>query len=266
MITSTQNPKIKWVRQLQNQARARREEAAFVVEGIRLAEEALTAGWEAELVLFSAGLNARGQAVVAGFAQRGSPVEEVSEAVLKAASDTQNPQGVLAVIRQPNQPYPDPLNFALMTDEVRDPGNLGSILRSAAAAGAQAVLLTPGCVDPFSPKVVRAAMGAHFRLHLASLDWNTIQVQIKEAGLYVVLAAAGSGLIYTECDFRRRVGIIIGGEAEGASAQGRRLAHAAVQIPMAGNTESLNAAAAAAVLLFEVVRQRSLPTPPPSRL
>lgn len=259
MITSTQNSKIKWVRLLQSQARARKESAVFVVEGVRLVEEALTAGWNAELVLHTADLSTRGQAVVSGFAQRGCPVEEVSEGVLEAASDTQTPQGILAVIHQTSQPQPDQLDFALIADGVRDPGNLGSILRSAAAAGVQAAFLAPGCADPFSPKVVRSAMGAHFRLHLATLDWPALHAHVTSAGLYVVLAAAGAGLAYSVCDFRRPLGIIIGSEAEGAGAQAHALANTSVHIPMAGKTESLNAAAAAAILLFEVVRQRGLP-------
>lgn len=259
MITSTQNAKIKWVRLLQSQARARKDAAVFIVEGVRLSEEALAAGWEAELVLYTAGLSERGQAVVNGFDSRGSQVEEVSEAVMKTASDTQTPQGILVVVRQSAQPIPTPLDFALIADEVRDPGNLGSILRSAAAAGAQAIFLTPGCADPFSPKVIRSAMGAHFRLHLTTLDWFAIQEIIQQAELFIVLAAAGAGLSYTDCDFRRPLGIIIGGEAEGASAQARALANSFVHIPMSGHTESLNAAAAAAVLCFEVIRQRSAP-------
>ncbi len=259
MITSTQNQKIKWVRLLQRQAQARHENSAFVVEGVRLVEDAFQAGWDAELVLFTAGLSARGQAIVKGFAERGSTVEEVSAGVFEAASETMTPQGILAVIRQSSQPRLEPLNFLLIADEIRDPGNLGSILRSAAAAGAQAVFLTPGCADPFSPKVVRSAMGAHFRLHLASLDWPAIQEKIVASNLFVVLAAAGSGSAYTECDFHRPLAIIIGGEAEGAGPQAHALANAPVHIPMARNTESLNAAAAAAILLFEVVRQRNTP-------
>ncbi|HWQ84207.1 MAG TPA: RNA methyltransferase [Anaerolineales bacterium] len=259
MITSNQNPKIKWVRQLQNQARARKEETVFVVEGVRLAEEALNAGWKAELVLHSVNLSARGQAVVSGFAERGGPVEEVMEGVLEAASDTQTPQGILVVVHQSTYPLPQNLNFALIADEIRDPGNLGAILRSAAAAGVQAVFLNPGCADPFSPKVVRSAMGAHFRLHLAALDWPAIQNQVTAARLHVALAAAGTGMVYTACDFHRPSAIIIGGEATGAGAQAHNLAETLVHIPMAGSTESLNAAAAAAILLFEVVRQRGQP-------
>ena len=258
MITSTQNQKIKWVRALQNQARARKDEGLFVIEGVRLAEEALAAGWEAELVLYTASLNPRGQAVVNGFAQRSSLVEEVSEPVLQAASDTQTPQGILAVIRQNNHPLADGLDFALIVDGVRDPGNLGSMLRTAAAAGVQAVVLTPGCADPYAPKVVRSAMGAHFRLHLQTLEWHSLHDLVKSAGLYVVLAAAEAGEPYTRCDFRRPLAIIIGGEAEGAGVNARVLADTPVHIPMPGGSESLNAAAAAAILLFEVVRQRQL--------
>lgn len=259
MITSTQNQKIKWVRLLQRQAQARQDDSVFVAEGVRLVEEAFQAGWDAELVLFTAGLSARGQAIVKGFAERGSAVEEVSPGVFEAVSETMTPQGILAVIRLSSQLLPEPLNFVLIADEIRDPGNLGSILRSAAAAGAQAVFLTPGSAGPFSPKVVRSAMGAHFRLHLASLDWPAIQERIVASSLFVVVAAAGAGSVYTEFDFHRPLAIIIGGEAEGAGPQAHALANTRVNIPMARNTESLNAAAAAAILLFEVVRQRNNP-------
>ncbi len=259
MITSTQNQKIKWVRLLQRQAQARQDDSVFVAEGVRLVEEAFQAGWDAELVLFTAGLSARGQAIVKGFAERGSAVEEVSPGVFEAVSETMTPQGILAVIRLSSQLLPEPLNFVLIADEIRDPGNLGSILRSAAAAGVQAVFLTPGSAGPFSPKVVRSAMGAHFRLHLASLDWPAIQERIVASSLFVVVAAAGAGSVYTECDFHRPLAIIIGGEAEGAGPQAHALANTRVNIPMARNTESLNAAAAAAILLFEVVRQRNNP-------
>lgn len=259
MITSSQNQKIKWVRLLQKQAQARQDDSVFVIEGVRLAEEALHAGWEAKLVLYTAGLSARGQEIVREFSKRGSAVEEVSAGVFEAASETRTPQGILAVIRQSSQPLPVSLNFVLIADEIRDPGNLGSILRSAAAAGVQAVFLTPGCADPYSPKVVRSAMGAHFRLYLTSLDWPVIQERIATNNLFVSLAAAGNGSVYTACDFRLPLAIIIGGEAAGAGPQAHALANTPVHIPMAGNTESLNAAAAAAILFFEVVRQRNTP-------
>jgi len=136
MITSAQNPKIQWVRSLQSRPRQRREDQAFVVEGLRLAQEALSSGWEAKLVLYDHDLDARGTQVVQGFASRGAPVEEVSLDVMHAASDTQTPQGILAVLPLQSLPEPESLDFVFIPDEVRDPGNLGTMLRTAAAAGA----------------------------------------------------------------------------------------------------------------------------------
>jgi TrmH family RNA methyltransferase len=256
MISSTHNPKIQFVRALQSQAKARREARAFVVEGVRLAEEALASGWPAELVLHTTDLEPRGQAVVGGFAARGTPVEEVTPSVLRAASDTQTPQGILAVLSQRSLPLPEPLDFAFIPDGVRDPGNLGSMLRTAAAAGVGAVLLPPAAADVFAPKVVRSGMGAHFRLPVRACPWDEIGRLIQALGLRVYLAAAGDGLPYTQAEFRLPLALVVGGEAQGAGSEALALAHQRVTISMPGGMESLNAAAAAAILLFEVVRQR----------
>jgi TrmH family RNA methyltransferase len=256
MITSSQNPKIQWVRALQSRPRQRREHEAFVVEGVRLAEEALSAGWQAQLVLYTDELSERGLQVVERFSAQGVPVEQAAPQALRAASDTQTPQGLLVVLAMRRLPTPEKIDFVLIPDAVRDPGNLGTILRSAAAAGVDAVFLPPGSAGPFSPKVVRAAMGAHFRLPVWQVSWEEIQVQVQAAGLRVYLAAAGGGEDYTQCNFRTPLALIVGGEAEGPGQEAQRLAAARVHIPMSGGVESLNAAAAAAILLFEVVRQR----------
>jgi len=256
VISSAQNPKIKWLRALQSQARQRKEERAFVVEGVRLAEEALVGGWQARLVIYTEDLNERGQAVVTGFADRGAAVELVSSAVLRAASDTETPQGLLVALDWQALPLPEPLDFVLIPDQLRDPGNLGTILRTAAAAGVQAVWLPPETVDAFSPKVLRAGMGAHFRLPIQALGWETI-TRIS-GGLRIYLASAGEGLPYTQVDLRSPLVLIVGGEAEGASQPARQLANANIYIPMPGVCESLNAAIAAGVLLFEILRQRNL--------
>lgn len=255
MITSVHNPKIKWVRELQASSRQRRDEGVFIVEGVRLAEEALAAGWVARLALHTAELNGRAQAVVDGFAAQGAPLEAVAPPVLQAASDTETPQGVLVVLEAHPLPVPEPLTLTLIPDRLRDPGNLGTLLRTAAAAGVQAVFCPPGTVDAFSPKVVRAGMGAHFRLPVLSLDWA--EIAYRCAGLHVYLAAAGEGCRYDQADFTRPLALLVGGEAEGAGPDARRLATLPVQIPMPGGGESLNVAVAAAVLLFEAVRQRA---------
>ena len=259
MITSTRNPKIQRIRLLQSRARQRRQEGAFVVEGVRLGEEALRSGWEAQFVLHAAELERRGQALVEGFAARGVEVEAAAEHVLIAASDTQTPQGVLVVLSMKPLPLPDSATLVFIPDGVRDPGNLGSMLRSAAAAGVQAALLPPGTADPFAPKVVRAAMGAHFRLPLRAVSWRELRSYLESWGLQVYLAEAAAGLAYTQVDLRSPLALIIGGEAAGAGAEALALQPLRLQIPMPGGMESLNAAAASAVLLFEIVRQRGLP-------
>lgn len=258
MITSTRNPKIQWVRSLQSQARARREEGAFVVEGVRLVEEALSAGWDTRLLLYTEELGERGRAVVSGYAKRGIQPELVAPHVMQAASEVETSQGILAVLARQELSLPEALDFVFIPAEVRDPGNLGTMLRTAAAAGVQAVFLPPGTVDAFSPKVLRSAMGAHFRLPLYALAWEEIHALLDKASLRVYLADAGQGVTYTTADFRLPLALIVGGEAEGAGVDAGSLAHERVRIPMPGGSESLNAAAAAAILLFEVVRQRGV--------
>jgi TrmH family RNA methyltransferase len=256
MITSNRNPKVQWIRLLNAHSRERSESQAFVVEGVRLVEEALRAGWIAHLVLHTGVLDARGQAVLQGFAAQGAPVEQVSEQVMRHASDTQTPQGLLAVLGMQALSLPDKLDFIFIPDGVRDPGNLGTVLRTAVAAGVNLVCLPPGTVDVYAPKVLRAGMGAHFRLPLVAASWQEIDELLVKAGVRITLAAAGQGTPYTQADLRSPLALVVGGEAEGAGEYARNLAHQQVHIPMPGGSESLNAAVAAAVLMFEVVRQR----------
>jgi TrmH family RNA methyltransferase len=259
MISSPHNPKIQWVRSLQVQPKARDSAQAFVIEGVRLAEEALSAGWQAKLVLFSGEISPRGLSVVEECIRRGAPVEQVSPQALKAAADTETPQGLLAVLSMQDLALPEKPGFLLVLDELRDPGNLGTILRTAGAAGVQAVFIPPGSADPFAPKVVRAAMGAHFHLPLKRIDWQELRQVLNPlvaAGMCVYLADSGAGQAYTQADFLRPLALIVGGEARGAGGAAIDLAAEKVHIPMPGGSESLNAAVAAAVLIFEVLRQR----------
>jgi RNA methyltransferase, TrmH family len=260
MITSTSNPKIQWIRKLQSNSRARREEQVLITEGVRLCEEALTAGWPARVVLYTADLSERGQSLLDGFDAQGAALEQVSEQVMRSASDTQTPQGILAVLAQSSVPMPLSMDFVFIPDAVRDPGNLGTMLRTAGAAGVGAIFLPPGTVDVYAPKVIRAAMGAHFHLPIYQLNWKDIQTELQAANLRVVVAAAGAGTAYTQADLHSPLALVIGGEAEGAGEKAQLLAEEQVHIPMPGWAESLNAAIAAAILLFEVVRQRDQPS------
>lgn len=257
MITSPQNPKLKIIRALQGRPKERREEGAFVAEGVRLVEEALRANWPVRFVLYSSGLSPRGEALVRDMAAAGQEVDEVSGDLLQAISKTETSQGILAVLELTDLAIPAAPDFILIPDQVRDPGNLGVLLRTAWAAGVQAVLLPPETADPFAPKVVRAGMGAHFRLPVLSMEWGEIQQICRQANLRVFLADM-IGQSCWETDFRKPLALIVGGEAEGASAQAMGLANTFVAIPMPGESESLNAGIAGAVLMFEVVRQRRI--------
>jgi TrmH family RNA methyltransferase len=254
VITSTSNARVKWVRALNGQRKARYRESAFVVEGERLLQEAVQAGWPARLVLHTGHLDPKGRGLINNLARLGAEVEEVSEHVMKACADTDSPSGLLAVLELQHLPQPQTTDLALVVDRLSDPGNLGTLLRTAWAAGAQVVYLTPGSVDPFNPKVVRGGMGAHFHLPILTVDLNDLEGLLQ--GLQIRLADAGGGQRYDRVDWTRPSALIIGGEAHGAQQAVAELADERVTIPMPGHSESLNAAVAAAVLLFEAVRQR----------
>ncbi|MFU8771911.1 MAG: TrmH family RNA methyltransferase [Anaerolineales bacterium] len=258
MITSTQNAKVKWVRSLMNNRRFRRESRAFVVEGVRMAEEALQSGWEVMLVFYTQDLGERGQQAVQRYAAKGVHVAEVSPQIMRVISETQTPQGIVVVLSMVELKPRDNLDFILISDGIRDPGNLGTILRTASSAGVDGVILTPTNVDLYAPKVIRSAMGAHFRLPVLSLNWQEINRTIRENNMRVYLAAAEKGVIYYQTNFTCPLAIIIGGEAAGHSQEAQSLVDEWVNIPMPGGGESLNAAIAAALLLYEVIRQRSL--------
>jgi len=256
MITSRQNQKIKRVKQLTSQAKFRKKEKAYVVEGIRLLEEALQANQIPEGVLYTPELDKRGQALVQIFLDQGVPCELAALEVLNAASDTENSQGISAVFPIDPLPLPQRKELVLIADEIRDPGNLGTLMRSSLAAGVDMLLLSPGTVDLYSPKVIRAGMGAHFRLPTISTSWAEI-IEITN-GLILYLADMNQGKSYWETDLTVPLGLILGGEAHGPGKDARELANHSIHIPMNTYSESLNAAAAGAILLFEVRRQRHL--------
>ena len=253
MITSSQNAKIKLVRALLGRAKERREANAFVVEGVRLVEEAVSSNWEFQFVLYDETLSERGKSQVEGLRSLGVDVEMVSESLMKSLSETETPQGLIAILECKQLRITNSPDFVLIPDQIRDPGNLGTLLRSAAATGVQCVLLPPETTDAFAPKVIRSGMGAHFKLPIRSMTWEEIKVQTK--GLQIYLADM-DGQSCWETDLRQPLALIVGGEAEGASDESRKLATQKVSIPMAGTVESLNAGVAGSVLMFEVVRQR----------
>ena len=266
MITSLANAKVKLVRGLQSRRRIRYREKRLVTEGTRLVQDALETGWLPDFVLYTTNWidTPAGTALLKRLADLSVPALLVSDTVMASCTDTETPQGMLAVSAFPEIPPPAAPTFVLVIDRLRIPGNLGTILRAAAAAGVELVLLPPGNVDPYNPKVVRGGMGAHFRIPIWHRGWQEISELL--GGFEIWLASAGDGTRYDQVDWSRPIALIVGGEASGAGdfatslvdpelKLGRACGH--VHIPMPGGIESLNAAVAAGVLLFEIVRQRS---------
>lgn len=254
MITSLNNDKVKHVRRLQADRRYRAREGAFVVEGTRWLADAVQQQVTPLALFYTTEWRAQaGHAEI--LHQIDTAVQAVSDEVMAAMSDTETPSGVLAILPMRSLPLPTQPGLLLILDEIRDPGNLGTMLRTAAAAGVDGVLLSPGCVDPYNPKAVRAGMGAHLRLPVYQQDWPEIAEASR--GLQVWLATAEGTLPYTAVNWRQPSALIVGSEAHGAGRAAAALASGAIYIPMYAATESLNAAVAAGVILFEAARQRA---------
>ncbi|MBU6429328.1 MAG: RNA methyltransferase [Cyanobacteria bacterium REEB65] len=252
LITSVQNPRVKRVRRLQ-EAKGRRQEGILLLEGTRLVEEAQRSDWPiVELYATEDWLTAH-----PGLA---SLAIAVAPHVLAAMSTLETPEGVLALTPLPTNTSLPAITAEAMwvgCDRLQDPGNLGAILRTADAAGAAAVLTTLGTVDPYSPKVLRASMGS--ALHLPVLpvaDLAAFRQQTEASGMRWAAAVPRAGQSLFDVDLRGPICWWLGSEAAGLQRQILDLADIVVEIPMPGRAESLNAAAAAAVCLFETVRQR----------
>ncbi|MCX7624488.1 MAG: RNA methyltransferase [Thermomicrobium sp.] len=258
VITSRRHPLVQFARSLRER-RARERERAFLVEGPRIITEALEAGFRPQLLFFVPDLCGATEAPVIERARAlGVRLLPIGPSVLEYLAETVTPQPVIAVFSYPTIPLTVPAEEAwlvLVVDRLQDPGNLGTLLRSAWGAGAHAVLLAPGTVDAYNPKVVRAAAGAHFHLPIQEVSYDRLDAHVLAIGQRVV-ADARAPTAYDELDWTRPSLLVIGSEAHGVSAEAHRLATHRVAIPLRGGLESLNAAVAGSVILFEAARQR----------
>lgn len=228
----------------------------LAVEGAKVLSEALDAGVGIESVFVAPGIN---DAVVDRAFAAGARVHRLSPGVLERVAGTVTPQGILAVV-----PYVDvPLSalegatLVLVCVDVRDPGNLGTILRTAEAAGAGGVVCCEGSVDVFNPKTVRASAGSLFHVPVVSGgDPLEVLEQMARWGLRRLATTASGGSDYTTVDLTEPVALVLGNEAQGLPDEVDRVVDGKVSIPMAGRTRSLNVGMAAAVLAFEAARQR----------
>ncbi len=268
MITSTSNAKVKRLVNLRRKRRARDEEKVFLTEGLRMFQEA-PAEELLELYITEKFFKKEKTLVKEKCEKSGCRFEILSDSVMEYVSDTQHPQGVLCVVRQRNTGGQEVISakqthrtgnrnpLILVLDNLQDPGNLGTIFRTGEAAGVTGILMSRDCVDVYNPKVVRSTMGAIFRMPFCYAESLTEVIQeMKTQGIYTYAAHLGGACIYDEPDYRKPSAFFIGNEGNGLSDEVAGLADCCLKIPMEGCVESLNAAIAAAVLVFEAGRQR----------
>ncbi len=253
MITSAANPRYKLARALLTR-RGRQKHRRLLLEGPRLIKDSISAGFPPALVLFAEGAASVLAPVLAMAAAAGAEVLSLNDELLAALCQTTTPQGVVAVAPWPELP-PGQEGWSLIVDGVQDPGNLGTLLRSAAAAGLDQVILLPGVTDPWAPKVLRAGMGAHFRVAIR-MARDLAQVEAWIGPAQRLLATAAAPTLYTEVDWTQPSALVIGSEAEGPRLTASWPGLQAIAIPMARGMESLNAAVAGSIILFEAQRQR----------
>ena len=252
MITALSNPQIKEAAALSASAKARQESGLFVVEGRRLTEE-LPAG---QLVKAYATERFAESEEGADLCRRLNAVT-VSEAVMAKMSDTRTPQGILAVARQLPPAVSFPEGPLLFLERVQDPGNVGTLFRTAEAAGAAGILMDSGTADPYNPKVVRGTMGAIFRLPFRiSPDAGEALKALRAKGYRIFAAHLAGSVPYDAPAYPQKSVFLLGNEGNGLSDALTALADEKVRIPLCGRAESLNVAVAGAVLLYEHLRQK----------
>lgn len=261
LITSRANPVFKALVRLKDSARERRTERTALLDGAHLLESYLDRVGLPRALAIAA--SAADKAEIKSLAARAVPVEPVvlADGLFRELAPVTTPSGILAVVDIPaTRPVPPTVECCVLLERIQDPGNLGSILRSTAAAGVRDVLLSKDCADAWAPRVLRAAMGAHFSLNIEERA-DLVAFARQYAG-QVAAAALGANKTVFETDLTRPTAFAIGSEGSGLSRALLNEADAVVTIPMPGGLESINAAAAAAVCLFERVRQLRCRTPP----
>ena len=252
VIESIRNPQIQALRKL-TRTRDRRESRRFLVEGPRMAEEALAAGL-CETVLISR-FAERSQAAADRAEAAGLEVIQVSEAVMESLSENRTPQGILCLCRMPEQEQMPEGPLILALDAVQNPGNVGTMIRTADAAGFTGVLLGSGCADLYSPKTLSATMGSVFHLPILSVpDLAQSLMFLAEKGAAVIATELGGEDFYHACPPSPSV-LVIGNEGNGISEKVSRAATCHLALPMRGRAESLNASVAAGIMIYEMARR-----------
>lgn len=261
MITSASNARIKQLALWNQKAKERRKDGVFVAEGIKMFEEA-PQGWIREVYVSESFYEKMPDKLSAKLDH--CSYEVVSDSVFQKVSDTQTPQGILCVLKQPKYEFTDlgvmrqthPLVMVL--EDIQDPGNLGTILRTGEGAGVTGVIMTKETVDIFNPKTIRATMGSIYRVPFLYTESIAEAIErLKRNNISVFAAHLKGERFYSELNFTRGTAFLIGNEGNGLKDETAALADVYLKIPMEGRVESLNAGVASAILMYEAHRQRS---------
>ncbi|MBQ8081911.1 MAG: RNA methyltransferase [Clostridia bacterium] len=255
-LASPQNPRVKQWRLLNKSRGERLRQGLFLAEGEHMAQEAVRTGWAATLLTLDERLERYHDLIEAARA-RGTECLAVTRGVLSALSDTKTPQGVLAVCRLPDLGEAEHASFTVALNGVQDPGNVGTVLRTLDAVGDGRLWIDRDCADPFSPKALRASMGAVFRVPVtAVVDLPARLLTLQSEGATVLAGALDGEPFYARPKDGERVCVVIGNEGAGISPKVLAAAGRRVRLPMHGGAESLNAAVSCAVMLYDVLRRR----------
>lgn len=256
MITSTANQQVKQVIQLNKKAKHRNVQDVFVAEGTKMFLEA-----PRERIVKAYFSESYVEKRLGGKAAEDIPCEVVEDSVFKNMCDTQTPQGVLCLVRQYHYSLKELLQnenpLLLILENIQDPGNLGTMMRTAEGAGVDGVILSPDCVDMYNPKTIRSTMGSIYRVpFFPANDLQEILRELRQAGIYTFAAYLGESQSYEKGDYTKGTAFLLGNEANGLSPDLAACADTRIRIPMKGKLESLNVSIASAILLYEACRQR----------
>lgn len=256
MITSTSNQQVKYLLQLQKKSKARNEEGVFVVEGLRMFREVPKKMVKKVYISESLYNKKKDEMNLTDFS-----LEILSDQVFSHVSDTKTPQGILCIVRQPKYEIENLLSqdnpHFVVLDNLQDPGNLGTIIRTAEGAGVCGVFMSKDCVDIYNPKTIRSTMGSIYRMPFVYVDdLEELLDRFRQKKITSYAADLGGRQSYDLENYKKSTAILIGNEGNGLRKEISDAADVKVQIPMHGQVESLNAAIAASVLMFEVSRQR----------
>jgi TrmH family RNA methyltransferase len=267
VVRSTRNPLVRRARAIERDPAARRKEGLYVAWGLHLVQEALASGAPIRLAILAPALEGtqEGRRIRTDLLRLDGPIVRVTSAILDGIVPGAADQGILLLIERRAGNLEEMItagtHLLMVTHGVQDPGNLGSIARTALALGAQGLVVLEGCADPFGSRVVRAAMGAHFRLPIVRCAGAACLPALREAAMRIVAADPRGTEIPEQVDLRLPTALVLGNEGRGLPGPILAAADHRVRIPMHAGVSSLNVHAAAAMLLFEAARQRRLATP-----